>query len=489
MTVTKDRPRVVWINIDSLRPEVIYNLLDEGKLPNLGKMFGRGLRAPSAVGVFPSLTLPSQASLITGVYPGRHLITGDVWYDRYGKRPTYRDYRNSDTALQLYGYRLWGFPTGLLPGVPEPALGDNDISGATPTVYMAVKSRSVRTAVSFTQFSRGASEWLRPHRTDVLQYRLCQAGRLSFGGVDRTVIRRTVNFIYDVKHLHRLLHIYLPGLDGHCHEHGPAAQEKYLREQLDPALGRLLHALGDRYSMERYYFVLTSDHGQAAIPRDSSCAIGLEAVSGIMATMNLDCYKPGVRKNPKRVSVIAAPQGGSLHLYIKNLESGHWYDTPRLQQDLLEVAKKLVETNEKETAGVPPGWIDLLLVSDRNRGTYLVIKGKKVYEPEKFFLKGNAKKYPNAAARLTGLQSRRSADIIILPDYERGFHFGKASDRGQHGNLCADDSISSMIFAGPGIAPGYFPEDTTLLDVSPTLASFYKIGMQNTDGKERALFS
>ncbi|MFA6451347.1 MAG: alkaline phosphatase family protein, partial [bacterium] len=90
MNGNENKPRVVWFNIDALRPDIFYDLLDSNKLPNFGRIFGRSRRAERAASVFPTVTMTCQASLATGAFPGRHLIIGNGWFDRYGKKPSYR---------------------------------------------------------------------------------------------------------------------------------------------------------------------------------------------------------------------------------------------------------------------------------------------------------------------------------------------------------------------------------------------------------------
>ncbi|HOX28279.1 MAG TPA: alkaline phosphatase family protein, partial [bacterium] len=159
------KPNVVWFNIDSLRADVFYKLLDSDKLPNFGLIFGKARRAKHAVSVFPTVTMTCQASLATGATPARHLIGGNAWFDRFGKRPFLRDYTDTETSLLVYGYKLFGLPTGLLAKTADEdhAIGRLDLSGATPTLYDALKARVIRTGVVFTAVSRGAKR-TRPRR-------------------------------------------------------------------------------------------------------------------------------------------------------------------------------------------------------------------------------------------------------------------------------------------------------------------------------------
>lgn len=69
-------PRVVVISIDGLRPDAIA----AANAPTLLQLIAEGAATLTAQSVVPSLTLPSHASMLTGVTPSRHgiLFNDDV---------------------------------------------------------------------------------------------------------------------------------------------------------------------------------------------------------------------------------------------------------------------------------------------------------------------------------------------------------------------------------------------------------------------------
>src|SRR5688572_23024632 len=70
-------PRVLVLVAAGLSPRV----LRAGSAPALGRLAGG--KAPRPVRpVFPALTAPAQASLLTGVEPARHGIVANGWFDR-----------------------------------------------------------------------------------------------------------------------------------------------------------------------------------------------------------------------------------------------------------------------------------------------------------------------------------------------------------------------------------------------------------------------
>ncbi len=65
-------PRVVVIGVDGLDPEVLEGLVGRGKVPNLARLHRKALHTTT-----PSDPLTAWASLITGVTPSVHGISGD----------------------------------------------------------------------------------------------------------------------------------------------------------------------------------------------------------------------------------------------------------------------------------------------------------------------------------------------------------------------------------------------------------------------------
>jgi predicted AlkP superfamily pyrophosphatase or phosphodiesterase len=65
---------VLLISIDGFR----WDYLDRGLTPNLSRLAREGVRAEALVPVFPSKTFPNHYTIVTGRYPARHGIVGNV---------------------------------------------------------------------------------------------------------------------------------------------------------------------------------------------------------------------------------------------------------------------------------------------------------------------------------------------------------------------------------------------------------------------------
>src|SRR5512146_3462681 len=66
-------PLLLMISIDGLRPDhVLAADARGGRIPNLRRFLTEGAHADGVVGVIPTTTYPSHATLVTGVWPAQH---------------------------------------------------------------------------------------------------------------------------------------------------------------------------------------------------------------------------------------------------------------------------------------------------------------------------------------------------------------------------------------------------------------------------------
>lgn len=73
---------VVLISIDGLRPDDVLHARERGlSLPNLSRFLQEGSYASGVTGVMPTLTYPSHVTLLTGVTPATHGVTGNLTFD------------------------------------------------------------------------------------------------------------------------------------------------------------------------------------------------------------------------------------------------------------------------------------------------------------------------------------------------------------------------------------------------------------------------
>jgi predicted AlkP superfamily pyrophosphatase or phosphodiesterase len=83
--------RVLLISIDGLRPE-FYTDSVHWPAPTLQAMARSGVSAPAVQTVFPSVTYPAHTTLVTGAWPGRHGILGNIDVDSLGNEVPAAEY-------------------------------------------------------------------------------------------------------------------------------------------------------------------------------------------------------------------------------------------------------------------------------------------------------------------------------------------------------------------------------------------------------------
>ena len=73
---------VLLISIDGLQPVDVIEADKRGiQIPNLKRFVKEGSYASGVVGVLPSVTYPSHATLVTGKSPAEHGIIGNTGFD------------------------------------------------------------------------------------------------------------------------------------------------------------------------------------------------------------------------------------------------------------------------------------------------------------------------------------------------------------------------------------------------------------------------
>src|SRR5579871_5713000 len=80
-----DTPRdrhVVLISIDGLRPE--FYLSDDYETPTLKALAASGAKARGVEPVYPSITYPGHATIVTGVRPAKHGIVSNTRFGENG---------------------------------------------------------------------------------------------------------------------------------------------------------------------------------------------------------------------------------------------------------------------------------------------------------------------------------------------------------------------------------------------------------------------
>jgi hypothetical protein len=249
---------------------------------------------------------------------------------------------------------------------------------------------------------------------------------------------------------------YFMGLDHHSHVHGPAAQPAYLRQVVDPQIGRLLATLGAHAMLGGTLFVVVSDHGQIEVVLDDRHSIRLgfpfdRELGHIFQALNLDVHDiPGEDPN---CDAVMGLNGGLAHVYLQH-KGGRWADPPRYEEDVLPVAEAFRQMNatgkyEDELQGS----LELILVRNAEQegwqGEYRAYLGGGQTQPLSETLANQSElKYADAVNRVRLATSSATGDLILAANGREGFYFG-APTTGVHGGLYPGESEAVLTFALP----------------------------------------
>ena len=232
-------PSAIVFFVDGVNPQVFDAMLQAGRLPMVQRYFvERGLYTTRCVANIPSVTLANETSFVTGVFVGRHGITGINWFDR--NRLFWRDYEEVNQKNTL----------------------DGDYT--TPTIYERLADET--TMSLFFQAHRGATKFAENWTS---------AGPPYFFGWYDLVDRLSLWRFDIVSHVARargafpaLTIAYLLAPDMEAYRAGVSSQayEKAL-EHADAHIGRVLRDLESAGRLQNTVIALTSDHGMNDVGR------------------------------------------------------------------------------------------------------------------------------------------------------------------------------------------------------------------------------
>jgi hypothetical protein len=455
MTIPFNPTHTVILDIDGLRRDVYERALSRVEVPNLSRLVGgpggeKATHIP-ALSVAPSITFAAQASIYTGAHPAQHRIPGNESFDRLGYatqgQPRHYGFDVGDTLAVDDAVRV--FSDGLASDLLNPG---------TPTLYETLAGMGKTSVVAYNMYARGADEWVTPDLVDIARF---TKGRgilgLEAGKYDAKMLDDLEKTLKKLPRLPGLLTVYMMGLDHHSHLHGPDTQGDYLREVIDPQIGRLLEMLEAHGLLSDTLFVILSDHGQIPVIDDERHAIHLgfpfeKELEHVFEALKLDVHdKPG--EDPNSDAVIGL-NGGLAYVYLQHRE-GRWADVPRFDEDVLPVAQAFYEMAttgryEPELAGS----MELVLVRDVESGgwggEYAAYVGEGRTQPLSDYLSEHPElPYVDAVNRLRNLSSSMSGDLILAANGGEGFCFGGPL-KGVHGSLYKADSEAVLSFAYPG---------------------------------------
>lgn len=470
---------VVVLDIDGLKRELFYNMLADGRLPGFQRLVGSGAWVRHGITVIPSETLPAQTSLFTGLHVKNHGIVSNGWLERGARPPFMIDFSHAEAAAMVYGYRLVGLPTLLLPDGDTEGLVNRAMTPGALTIYERATRAGLRSMVVFNQISRGATHWVRPSRADMVYFALSTKARLDYMRMDRKTWATAEKALKE-HGLPDLLTLYFCGLDAWGHHTPDLGQDVYLEQALDPIMEQLARLFEARGWLDRARFVLCSDHGHSWLDRR------LRIDQGMLARALAGCGRTAAAHSPLPANADAYLNiiGGCAHAHLRRGGTRDWLQPPDLEQDLLPAARALAgldaHIKTKTSAESEGGLFTLILLRPAPDMDYSVFRDNRLIPVEKYFWNRLAQA-PGAFRNIYGLNCARSGDIVLFSNFARGCYFSDEDVPRSHGSLSPDDMGIPIIFSGPGIARRII-EQAGIVDIAPTILSLLGADPAGCDG-------
>ena len=479
------QPAAVVFFVDGVSPPVFEELLQAGRLPTLQRYFvERGLWVERCVANVPSLTLANETSFVTGLFPGRHGITGINWFDR--NRLMTRNYEEVNQKNTL----------------------DGDYTA--PTIYERLADET--TFSLFFQAHRGATKFVENWMS---------AGPPYFFGwynfVDRIALWR-FDIVAEVSRkqgrMPALVIAYLLAPDMEAYRSG-VSSEAY-REALvhaDAHIGRILRDYEAAGLLEHLILVFVSDHGMTDIRQHWPIEKFLRdevqlSVSGegwaedIRFERRLNYYR-------KFSCVLAGSGERYWAIYLRKphasdgdqVEFEDWLARPTPDDlrayptrdgrrvDLIEMLRSR-EAVDLVAYRAGPGRVHLVtkqgtaeVTGDRRACTYRILRGNDplgytgAVPPQ--MLSGQAfstqlwlevtadTDYPDLVPQILAyFEAPRAGDLAVFaaPGWDFATHY-----KAGHGGVRPEDMFVPLLVAGPGVPHLKHPGPVRAVDVAPTL--------------------
>jgi predicted AlkP superfamily pyrophosphatase or phosphodiesterase len=415
-------PVLLMISIDGLRPDhVLAADARRAPIPNLRRFLTEGAHADGVVGVIPTTTYPSHATLVTGVRPAQHGILANRTFDPLRKNQEGWYWYADDIRVPT----LWDAATraGLVTASMQwPVTVGARITWNIPEFWRASTAddakllRAVSTPGLLADLERELGPY--PRALDI------EADELRARFALRLLETRRPN----------LFTLHLIALDHAQHETGPGSPEVLaVLERLDAVVGRLRET-AERLFPGRAWLAIVSDHGFVPVDRRLDL-MGAFRAAGLFGTDG----------KGKITDWMAMPwnSSGSAAIVLKDPTDATTLAAVRGVLDRL--------------ASDPANGIDRILDADQLR--------KAGGFPPASFLVGLR----------PGWEMGSSVSGRLVSTRKLG---------GTHGNLPdLPDLHASFFLVGPGVPAGRALGIVDMRDIAPTLAHLLGLTLPSAEGK------
>ena len=448
--------------IDSLKPTMLDQAIEEGRAPALAALRERGTYIRDCISTFPSVTPVASAAIATGTGPGEHHIPSMNWFHRGEER--YIEYGSSFPASRAFGLVRSLFDTVYNMNMAH-------LSRARRTVFEHLDDAGLRTACTTYLIYRGrtrhdpSGESVYRRIGEALQFRHPVYGARELFYADLFDSRNTgctsalglpgqrdqhtgCVGAYLVEHdLFDFLLFSLPDNDTHSHRVGPEGQVRSIAEA-DRALERIMHVAGgvDAF-LEDHAVIVMSDHSQTKVEEP------LNLADVFPSSRVLIPADPA----PTEAELALCPSARSGMVYV--LDDDRREELVPVTIEALTDAEgiDLVITRGDGEAVVRAGRGELRFapggdLTDRRGRSWSVEGEHAALDLDVDDGRVASGDYPDALGRLwSALECPHSGDVLVSasPGYEFVDWGGAAHvGGGSHGSLHRDDSEGVLLICG-----------------------------------------
>ncbi len=400
-------------------------------LPSFRWVLERGSRVHHMEMVYPSLTYPSHASILTGVTVGRHQIYHNAILDIEDPDPPWYNQRSDIHARTLLDVAE---EAGLVCGaISWPVMGKANIHYNLPMIV----------PVSYS--GDDPYQFLEGNATQELLDRYYWKHGRYLKGADRNLDAFTMGVALDMLEDYPQPDIFLIkmcDLDTVKHVHG--IKNEFVNEQLrkhDRELGSILEGLRRKGTLDDTNIVVLGDHGQMDITKSINMNVLLKQ-NGFIRT----------DEEGRLVDYDAYCHSASLSAWIQLKDPNDEALRQRVYEFLLScrddpaynIGYVFTKEEAREMFGLYGPMIDFVLEGREAMSFETTLEGEDLF-----------RKY--------------------LPE---GMHTSAAS----HGHLPWRDETTTFFGCGPDLAQGVLLERASLLDEAPTMAAMMGLSMEDVDG-------
>lgn len=362
------RPPVMVLALDGVGRDVLYDMIRRHQLPSFEALLGpEAYFNETLLSSMPSTTMPAWVTAMTGVGPGEHGVPGNEYFIRETQTlacPAPISFHDTKPTLEIYTEHYL------------------DKLVEVPTVYERLREADpdVNIWVSMNHLFRGADKLLLPKR-GILVKALAnfvdvtadkpERSRKLFAALDESAIDAVVSRLSDERATPDVLTVYISGADLYAHvakEEPDKARRDYLREIVDPALGKLVGKLRERRMLDQMWTLVIADHGHTQVLYDEKHALGEKAQPAVEVLT-----RAGFRVRPLArdvgendpFSAVIAYGGTTAYVYLADRSqcAGQkdlcaWKLPPRYEEDVLPAAEAIYRANQE---GPLANTLDLIL--------------------------------------------------------------------------------------------------------------------------------